>query len=90
MRPALILLLLATPALAQPEPEDAAHRADRLEVQRLNSRSPNGYVAPRHGGAGSDAGQRAYAKAQADYQDRLDAWRRRVAACEAGQYEACQ
>lgn len=87
MRPLLLALLLPAPVLAQ---EDAAHRADRLEVQRLNSRSPDGYAPRHHATANGAADQRAYAKAQADYQERLAAWRRRVAACEAGQYEACQ
>ncbi len=89
MKPLLLLALFAAATPAQAE--DAAHRADRLEVRRLNTRSPNGYAGggPRDAESPAD-GQRAYAKAQADYRDRLDAWRRRVAACEAGWYDACR
>lgn len=83
-----MMLFLALAAAAMQE-EDAAHRADRLEVQRLNSRSPNGYARRRRAATPSD-GDADYAQAQADYRARLLAWRRRVAACEAGQYEACQ
>lgn len=92
MKSALLLaLLLAAPVAAQEE--DAAHRADRLETQRLNNRSWNGFANGRHRGSASSTSadsQRAYDKARSDYQDRLDAWRRRVAACESGHYEACQ
>lgn len=89
MRPVLLLaLLLPWPAAAQGE--DAAHRADRLETRRLNTRSWNGYAGGRRADAAPADGDGAYARAQAEYRDRLDAWRRRVAACEAGRYDACQ
>lgn len=86
-----LLPVLLLPAAAFAQPEDAAHRTDRLEVQRLNSRSANGYAPARRASASSpDENERAYARAQADYQARLAAWRRRVAACEAGSYDACR
>lgn len=79
------LVLLAAPALAA---EDAAHRADRLAVRRLNTRSPNGYPPSRRAAAGES--ERAYARARAEYRRRLDDWRRRAAACEAGDDDACR
>ena len=86
-RAALARVLVAAPVLARQD-EDAAHRADRREVQRLNTRSPNGYAPSTAQRA--PASQRAYQRAQEDYRRRLEDWRRRVAACEAGDYDACQ
>ena len=87
MRIAIVfLLLLAAPAGAQDQ-EDEAHRADRLRTQALNRRSPNGYLAAPH----ADEDDRdAYAQAQAEYRRKLTEWRRRVAACENGYYDACE
>ncbi len=87
MKTALALMLLGTalPASAQ-DGEDAAHRADRERTQALNGRSWNGYspatVRPRD--------HDDYARARAAYRQRLAAWRARVAACEAGRYDACE
>jgi len=80
-----LALLLSSPAVGQP-PEDAAHRADRLETARLNE------DARRHSGPARISGRdrRAYQRALDDYEARLDAWRRRVADCERGRYEACE
>jgi Flp pilus assembly protein TadG len=82
------LLLLAARASAQ-DNEDEAHKADRLRTQALNQRSPNGYLATPHADQ-NDQGHYDYAQAQAEYRHELAEWRRRVAACEAGYYDACQ
>jgi hypothetical protein len=73
-------------------PNDAAHRADRAYTAELN-RSANARSRPTSMG-GSNAQYRAdmqaYRAARARYADHLDDWHRRVAACEAGYYDACQ
>ena len=72
-------------------PNDAAHRADRAYTAELNR---NAYARSRGNvtrGSGSSArDMQAYRAAQARYAEHLDEWHRRVAACEAGHYEACQ
>jgi hypothetical protein len=83
-----LLITLSAPAAAKVQ-EDAAHRADRLRTQELNSRSANGYARPA-AAAGNERSGDDYAQAQADYRRRLADWRRRVAACENGYYDACQ
>lgn len=85
---ALLLLLALAPAAAFAQAEDAAHRMDRIETATLNSRSANGYPVERDASKRSPAIAR-YDRAQAEYQRRLEAWRRRVAACEAGHDDAC-
>lgn len=85
-------------------PNDAAHRADRAYTAELN-RNANARSRPSSGGSGTstrDQAQyraelseharymQAYRAAQARYADHLDDWHRRVAACEAGYYNACQ
>lgn len=86
-------------------PNDAAHRADRAYTAELNrnanARSRQSSVAGSGDYARNQAHYRAdlsehardmqaYSAAQARYADHLDDWHRRVAACEAGYYDACQ
>jgi hypothetical protein len=82
---ALLLLAVAGPALAQDQ-EDDAHRADRERTEALNSRSWNGYAR----GTVRPQDQADYDRAREEYHQRLAAWRARVAACEAGRYDACE
>lgn len=82
--PLAMMTSLATPSVAQQE--DAAHRADRLRTEQLN-RSAAAVVARRDR-------QNAQVRRRGDdamdrYQKELAAWRRRVAACNAGDYDAC-
>jgi len=82
---ALILALVPAAAFAQSR-EDAVHRADRERTAALNRRT-QGKV-DRHDAA-NDAAIARYNAAQAAYQREREAWRRRVAACEAGDDRAC-
>ncbi|MDB5689201.1 MAG: hypothetical protein JWL91_1077 [Sphingomonas bacterium] len=82
---AALLLLAAADGDARPN-EDAAHRADRLRTEQLNRSA--GSVVDRRNRRNAD-GQARYRQAQADYARRMQAWRRQVAACEAGSYSAC-
>jgi transcription elongation GreA/GreB family factor len=85
MRYSLALaFLLATPAIAQGE--DEAHRLDRLRTEQLNHNAAK-IVDAREDR--NDAAQRAYRSARTDYERRMAAWRRRVAACNAGDWSAC-
>lgn len=81
----LMLLLAAAPAFAQPV-EDAEHRADRLRTIELNKRA-QAVVA--HRDRGNAEIRRSGREAQARYERQRAEWRRRVAACEAGDYAAC-
>jgi len=80
-----LAFLLAAPALAQAE--DEAHRLDRQRTEQLNRQAAR-TVAARDDR--NDDAQRAYRAARADYERRMAAWRRRVAACNAGDWSACQ
>ncbi|MGC6331164.1 hypothetical protein [Rhizorhabdus sp. FW153] len=80
----LILSTLAAPLAAQEE--DAEHRADRLRTIELN----------REAQARVDARDRSNARvretnraAQERYERQREQWRRRVEACENGDYRAC-
>lgn len=80
----LILSALAAPLAAQEE--DAEHRADRLRTIELN----------RGAQAKVDARDRSNARvretnraAQERYERQREEWRRRVEACENGDYRAC-
>jgi len=80
----LILSALAAPVAAQEE--DAEHRADRLRTIELN----------RGAQARVDARDRSNARvretnraAQERYERQREEWRRRVEACENGDYRAC-
>jgi hypothetical protein len=77
---ALTILLLASP------PEDAAHRADRLQTERLN-RSVSAEVRDRD--RANDRERARYEAARAAYRRDMANWQRRVSSCEAGEYAAC-
>ncbi|KQX22665.1 MULTISPECIES: hypothetical protein [unclassified Sphingomonas] len=99
-RPLLALLFLALPAAvaAQTVPgqavgraapdqgEDAEHRADRLRTIELNRRAQS--VVDRRDRSNMDVRER-NRRAQDHYQRERAEWRRRVAACNAGDHDAC-
>ncbi len=82
---ALMLALMPAAALAQSD-EDAAHRSDRRETEDLN-RSAARAVDQRN--AANEATLARYRDAREAYQRQRDAWRRRFAACQAGDTRAC-
>lgn len=82
---ALALAVLPTASFAQAE-EDAEHRADRVRTEQLNRNAAA--AVDRRNGNNSAALDR-YRDAQAAYQRAREQWRRRVAACEDGDYRAC-
>ena len=86
MRLLLAFLLLAGPAAQAQDGEDAEHRADRLRTEQLNL---NAAAAAGRRGTVSARDEAAYAAARARYQRAVAEWRRRVAACEAGETSAC-
>ncbi|WP_420139672.1 hypothetical protein [Sphingomonas sp.] len=83
---AAALALLSTTAFAQAEDEDAEHRADRLRTEQLN-RNAADRVDSRN--ATNAAAMDRYRDAQAAYQRARERWRRRVEACQDGDYRAC-
>ena len=86
LRPILALALLAAaPALAQVE--DAEHRADRLRTIELNSRARA--VVDRRDRANADV-RETNRRNQQRYERQRAAWRERVAACRAGDWDACE
>lgn len=76
--------LTATPILAQQE--DAEHRADRLRTIELNERARA--VVSRRDRSNAEI-RKSGREAQLRYERQRAEWRRRVAACEAGDYDAC-
>lgn len=82
---ALALLLAAAPAFTQ-QIEDAEHRADRLRTIELNKRAQSAVAHRDRGNADAREAGRA---AQQRYEREVAEWRRRVAACRAGEYSAC-
>jgi hypothetical protein len=82
---ALTLALAPAAACAQSD-EDAAHRTDRARTAELN-RSAQLKV-DRHNASNRAAIAR-YRNAETAYQREREAWRRRVAACDAGDDRAC-
>jgi hypothetical protein len=66
--------------------EDAAHRADRLVTEQLNRRALQSSE-PRL--RRNDKADRDYDVAKKRYEQKLADWRRQVAACEAGDWSAC-
>jgi len=77
-------VLTATPVPAQPE--DAEHRADRLRTIELNKRAQAVVDRRDRGNADVRAQNR---RAMERYERQRAEWRRRVAACQAGDYDAC-
>ena len=87
MRLLFIMMLVSLPtALCAQADEDADHRADRVRTEQLN-RGAAAAVDRRN--AANRAALDHYRDAQAAYQRERDAWRRRLAACEAGDDRAC-
>ena len=82
---ALMLALMPAVAFAQSD-EDAAHRSDRRETEDLN-RSAARAVDQRN--AANAATLARYQDQREAYQRQRDAWRRRFAACQAGDARAC-
>lgn len=83
---AMMLLGMASAAVA----EDAEHRADRLRTEQLN-RDAGAAAARRdqRSKAFHDRARSDYAAARKRYEQAMADWRRRVAACRAGDYSAC-
>jgi hypothetical protein len=83
----LLIVPLCLAALAQPAfAEDAAHRADRQRTEALNRQAATA-VGKRDARNGD--GEQAYRAARERYERRMAEWRRRVQACEAGDWSAC-
>lgn len=94
VKAALLLACAAAvlPAAAQARPSEEFLRRDRAEIQRLNreaaarfARRDAGYR--REAEASQDNGD--YAKARAKYERDMAQWRARVAACNGGDWSAC-
>jgi hypothetical protein len=87
LRPVFILFALASPAFASPQNnDDAAHRADRARTRQLNAAAAKVVAGRNHRNLEA---QERYLDRRADYEARLEAWRRRVATCRGGDYAAC-
>lgn len=81
------LALLAMSGIAHAQPEDAEHRADRLRTIELNRRAQA--VVDRRDRSNADV-RATNRRAQERYERERAEWRRRVAACRAGDYDACE
>ncbi|MET0373381.1 MAG: hypothetical protein ABW128_03875 [Rhizorhabdus sp.] len=81
-----LALFAAAPALAQIE-EDAEHRADRLRTIELNRRAQAVVDKRDRGNADVRDHNR---RAQERYERQRAEWRERVAACQAGEWSACE
>jgi len=86
IRPLLALSILATASAALAQAEDAAQRADRLRTIELNRRAQG--AVDRRDRANADIRESAR-RAQQRYERERAEWLRRVAACQAGDYDAC-
>lgn len=87
IRPILLAALLSNvPTLAHAQEEDAEHRADRLRTIELNRRAQS--VVDRRDRSNADIRER-NRRALERYERERAAWRERVAACRAGDYDAC-
>lgn len=87
IRPILVAALLsAVPTLAQAQEEDAEHRADRLRTIELNRRAQS--VVDGRDRSNADIRER-NRRALERYERERAVWRKRVAACRAGDYAAC-
>lgn len=82
-----LALFAALPATLSAQPEDAAHRADRLRTIELNRRA-HGVIDRRD--SGNTAVREGNRRAMADYERRRAAWARQVEACRAGDWDACE
>ncbi|MFC0306827.1 hypothetical protein ACFFIH_21000 [Rhizorhabdus histidinilytica] len=82
----LAFLAAAIAGAAHAQPEDAEHRADRLRTIELNRRAQS--VVDRRDRSNADV-RAANRRAQERYERERAEWRRRVAACRAGEYDAC-
>ena len=88
IRALLALSLLAVaPAPALAQVEDAEHRADRLRTIELNRRAQSVVDRRDRGNAGVRETNR---KAMERYQRQRAEWRKRVAECRAGDWDACE
>ncbi len=91
----LALAALALPAFLAPanakSPEEL--RQDKLEIQRLNREAAARFAVRdaryRQEAEQSQARIADHARAQAQYERDMAQWRRRVAACNAGDWSAC-
>jgi len=86
MRALLVFALVLVPVAALAEDEDAAHRDDRRQTANLNRDAAHA-VDQRN--AANAAALARYREEEASYQRERAAWRRRFAACEAGDEQAC-
>ncbi len=80
-------LLIGIASAASAQAEDAEHRADRLRTIELNRRAQA--VVDRRDRANARV-RRGGDDADDRYERQLAAWRRQVAACNDGDYRACQ
>jgi hypothetical protein len=86
IRLVLLLSVLATsPAVAQVE--DAEHRADRLRTIELNEHARS--AVKRRDRSNADVRER-NRKAMERYERQRAEWRKRVADCRAGDWDACE
>lgn len=87
---AALLILGTASAAGAAALEDPVRRADRLRTEQLN-RDAHAAAARRDGRirAEQDRAQADYHAAQQRYQQAMENWRRRVAACKAGDLSAC-
>lgn len=83
---AFAALLLAQSADVDSYP-DAAHRADQARTAELNRRAADQVGRRLSGNGKADAD---YQSARHRYEKAMAEWRQRVAACEAGYYQACR
>lgn len=83
---ALAVVAMASAAIGQPG-EDAAHRADRLRTEALNRHAA---AAVAHRDGRNARAEDDYAAARARYERQMQAWRRQVRACRAGDWDACR
>jgi len=83
----LLLLSILSPAAAMAQDsDDAAHRADRLRTRQLNQGAGSKVD---HRNRKNAEAQSRYRAERADYERRMEAWRRQVAACRQGNFAAC-
>ena len=84
--PIIALALLLFPMAALAQEDDAAHRDDRRQTANLNRDAAH---AVNRRNASNAAALARYREEEAAYQRERAAWRRRFAACEAGDERTC-